>query len=193
MARLTAGVIQGLMGWSEHVVGYVPRVVEHVRRPSCKEVKGMLLVGIAVFLICAVGALIALAGTLVMALPGRPLPWPVHLMRRAAPAAGLAAAAVYSLGFFDIAVSEHEFGDGADSVPAPACRDGFGSEVRRHLTHHQSSYLPLRFDCFLDDGTFYPSNPDYGWMNWASLSLALSGVLLAVGARCAADFRRAAA
>ncbi|MFF4790727.1 hypothetical protein ACFY2M_13340 [Streptomyces sp. NPDC001276] len=153
----------------------------------------MLLVGIAVFLVCVVGALIALAGTLVMALPGRPLPWPVHLMRRAALTAGLAGAAVYSLGFFAIAVSEREFGNGADSVPAPACRDGFGSEVRQNLTHHQSSYLPLRFDCILDDGTVYPSNRHYGWMNWASLSLALSGVLLAVGARYAADFRQAAA
>ncbi|WP_445526331.1 hypothetical protein [Streptomyces cyslabdanicus] len=153
----------------------------------------LALGGVAVFLVGAVGALIALVRALVMALPGRPRPWPAHLMRRAALTVGLAAAAIYALGLLDVALSEHEFGNGADSVPAPACRDGFDSEIRRHLTHHQPSYLPLGFDCFLDDGTVYSSNPNYGWMNWTSMSLALSGALLAVGARHLTDDRRAAA
>ncbi|MFI8093479.1 hypothetical protein ACIF9R_35085 [Streptomyces sp. NPDC086080] len=85
--------------------------------------------------------------------------------------------------------SEQAFGDGADSIPAPACRDGFDEETRQGLSHHRSSYLPLRFDCVRDDGSVYPSDPDYVWMNWASASLALASVLLAVGAAYAAGSR----
>ncbi len=148
-----------------------------------------MLVGLGISAVCAVGALIAAAGVVAMAFPGRPEPWPVLVLRRAATTAAWAAVSVYSLGFFDVAMSEHEFGDGADSVPAPACRDGFAPETVQGLSHHRSSYLPLRFDCVRDDGTVYSSDSAYVWMNWASASLALSAALLAIGAGYATEIR----
>ncbi|MEU0219741.1 hypothetical protein ABZ281_33710 [Streptomyces sp. NPDC006265] len=145
--------------------------------------------GFGVSIACAVGALVAGAGVVAMALPGRPEPWPVHLLRRAAVTAAWAAAAVYSLGFFSVLVAEHAFGDGADSIPAPACRDGFDEATREGLSHHRSSYLPLRFDCVRDDGSVYSSDPGYAWMNGASASLALSAALFAIGAGYASELR----
>lgn len=150
-----------------------------------------MLLGLGLFVVCAVGALVAAAGVVSAALPGRPGPWTVHLPRRAAAAAAWAAAAVYSLGFFGVVASEQAFGDGADSIPAPACRDGFDEETRQGLTHHRSSYLPLRFDCVRDDGSVHPSDPDHVWMNWASASPALSAALLAAAAAHATGRYRA--
>ncbi|WP_248504981.1 hypothetical protein [Streptomyces sp. D2-8] len=145
--------------------------------------------GFGVSVACAVGALVAGAGVVAMAFPGRPEPWPVHLMRRAAAMAAWAAAAVYSLGFFTVLVSESAFGDGADSVPAPACRDGFDLETRQGLSHHRSSYLPLRFDCVREDGSVYSSESAYQWMNGASASLALAAALLFIGTGYADELR----
>ncbi|MFI7140546.1 hypothetical protein ACIBQ5_23235 [Streptomyces massasporeus] len=138
---------------------------------------------------CAVGALIAGLGVVAMAFPGRPEPWPNHLMRRAGATAAWAAAAVYSLGLFGVPASQHAFGDGADSIPAPACRDGFDEATREGLNHHRSSYLPLRFDCVRDDGSVYSSDSDYGWMNATSAVLALAAALLFIGAGCATELR----
>ncbi|WJV44309.1 hypothetical protein [Streptomyces flavofungini] len=47
--------------------------------------------GFGVPALCGIGALVAAAGVAAMALPGRPEPWPVHLMRRAATMAACAA------------------------------------------------------------------------------------------------------
>ncbi|MEV5351850.1 hypothetical protein [Streptomyces sp. NPDC052693] len=148
-----------------------------------------MLVGLGLAAVCAVAALVAAAGALAMALPGRPEPWSVQLMRRAAAAAAWAAAAVYSLGLFSVLDSESAFGDGANSVPAPACRDGFAPATIEGLSHHRSSYLPLRFDCVRDDGSVYASDPSYGWMNGATAVLALSAALLAIGAGYASELR----
>ncbi|MFJ5996136.1 hypothetical protein [Streptomyces sp. NPDC092370] len=145
--------------------------------------------GFGISAACAVGALVAAAGVVAMALPGRPRPWPVHLMRRAAGAAAWAAAAVYSQGAFTVLMSEQAFGDGANSMPAPACRDGFDPATVEGLSHHRSSYLPLRFDCVREDGSVYAGDPDYVWMNWASASLALSAALLVIGAGYASELR----
>ncbi|WP_406358042.1 hypothetical protein OHB56_36150 [Streptomyces sp. NBC_01635] len=97
--------------------------------------------------------------------------------------------AVYSLGLSGVLLSEHAFGNGADSIPAPACRDGFDAETRQGLSHHRSSYLPLRFDCVRDDGTVYSSDPSYLWMNWATASLTLVAALLVIGAGYATELR----
>ncbi|MFF5157488.1 hypothetical protein ACFY3N_14720 [Streptomyces sp. NPDC000348] len=148
-----------------------------------------VLLGLGLSVVCAVGALVAAAGAVAMALPGRPQPWATRLLRRTAATAAWAAAAVYSLGFFSVMASEQAFGDGADSIPAPACRDGFDAETTQGLSHHRSAYLPLRFDCVRDDGTLYSSDPDYVWMNRASASLALTAALLVTGAGCASGFR----
>nr|WP_298566145.1 hypothetical protein [uncultured Streptomyces sp.] len=148
-----------------------------------------MLVGLGISAACAVAALLAAAGAVAVALPGRPEPWSVHLMRRAAAAAAWAAAAVYSLGFFAVLNAQLAFNDGANSVPAPACRDGFDPATIEGLSHHRSSYLPLRFDCVRDDGSVYASDPDYGWMNGATAVLALSAALLAIGAGYASELR----
>ncbi|MGV9855607.1 hypothetical protein ACWDWU_43695 [Streptomyces sp. NPDC003442] len=148
-----------------------------------------MIVGLGISALCAFGALIALIGVIAMALPGRPQPWPVHLMRRGAWLAAAAAASVYALGLFAVLASEQEFNNGADSVPAPACREGFDPDTVQHLSHHRSSYLPLRFDCVLDDGTAYSSDPRYAWMNWAALLLALSAAVLAIGAGYVTELR----
>jgi len=148
-----------------------------------------VIVGLGISAVCAFGALIALLGVIAMAFPGRPQPWPVHLMRRAAGLAAFAAASIYSLGLFGVLSSEWETDNGADSSPAPACRDGFAAETVQHLSHYRSSYLPLRFDCVRDDGTAYPSDPGYVWMNWATLSLLLAAALLIVGAGYVSELR----
>ncbi|MFI1417710.1 hypothetical protein ACH4VX_06905 [Streptomyces sp. NPDC020731] len=148
-----------------------------------------MLLGLGLSAVCAVGALIATAGAVAMAFPGRPRPWAAHLLRRTAWAAAWAAAAVYSLGLFSVLASEQAFGDGADSIPAPACRDGFDAETRQGLSHHRSSYLPLRFDCVRYDGTLYSGDPGYVWMNRATVSLALAAALLVIGAGYASEFR----
>lgn len=148
-----------------------------------------MLLGLGLSAVCAVGALIAVAGVVAMALPGRPQPWAAYLLRRAAVTAVCAAAAVHSLGFFSVVASEQAFGDGADSIPAPACRDGFDAETGQGLSHHRSSYLPLRFDCVRDDGSVYSSDPGYVWMNRATVSLALAAVLLVIGAGRASKVR----
>ncbi|MFF8232874.1 hypothetical protein [Streptomyces caelestis] len=148
-----------------------------------------MLIGLGISAACAIGALIAAAGVLAMALPGRPEPWPRHLLGRAAAMAAWAAVSVYSLGLFTVWDSEQAFSDGTASVPAPACLDGFDPATVQGLTHHRSSYLPLRFDCVRDDGTVYSSDSFYGWMNWASLSCALAAALFAVGAGYATELR----
>ncbi|WP_246097774.1 hypothetical protein [Streptomyces botrytidirepellens] len=148
-----------------------------------------MILGLGISATCALGALIALLGVIAMAFPGRPEPWPEHLMRRAAGLAAFAAASIYSLGLFGVLASEHETDNGANSSPAPACRDGFAADTVRHLSHHRSSYLPLRFDCVRDDGTTYPSEPAYVWMNWTTLFLLLSCAVLIVGAGYASEFR----
>ncbi|MFI8187808.1 hypothetical protein ACIF8T_03215 [Streptomyces sp. NPDC085946] len=148
-----------------------------------------MIIGLGLSALCALGAAVALAGVVAMALPGRPLPWPEHLMRRAAWLAFCAAASVYLLGFFGVLASEAAFGDGAGSVPAPACQEGFAPETVRGLSHHRSSYLPLRFDCVREDGSSYPSDPDYSWMNQAAFLLALSGALLALAAAYTQEWR----
>lgn len=148
-----------------------------------------MLLGLGPFVVRAVGALVAAAGAVAMALPGRPQPWSTRLPRRAAAAAAWAAAAVHSLGFFSVLASEQAFGDGADSIPAPACRDGFDEETRQGLSHHRSSYLPLRFDCVRHDGSVHSGDPGYVWMNRATASLALAAVLLVIGAGFTTEVR----
>jgi hypothetical protein len=148
-----------------------------------------VLIGLGISAVCAIGALVAAAGVVAMAFPGRPEPWLPLLLRRAATMAAWAAVSVYSLGFFAVLHSEWEFGEGASSVPARACLDGFATDTIEGLSHHRSSYLPLRFDCVRDDGTVYSSDPGYGWMNGATAGLALSAALLAIGAGYATELR----
>ncbi|MFF6809822.1 hypothetical protein ACFZAG_08045 [Streptomyces sp. NPDC012403] len=148
-----------------------------------------MLSGLGLSAVCAAGALIAAVGIVAMAFHGRPRPRAAHLLRRAAGTAEWAAAAVHSPGFLSVLMSEQAFGDGADSIPAPACRDGFDAETGQGLSHHRSSYLPLRFDRVRHDGTVYSGDPGHVRMNGATLSLALAAALLGIGAGHASEFR----
>ncbi|MEU7468673.1 hypothetical protein AB0A94_08960 [Streptomyces sp. NPDC044984] len=148
-----------------------------------------MLSGLGLSAVCAVGARVAAVGVVAVAFPGRPQPWATRPPRRAAATAAWAAAAVYSPGLFSVLASEQAFGDGADSIPAPACRDGFDAGTRQGLSHHRSSYLPLRFDCVRDDGSVHSTDPDHVWMNRASASLALTTALLVIDAGRAPGFR----
>ncbi|MCO4697778.1 hypothetical protein LRR80_03846 [Streptomyces sp. RO-S4] len=137
--------------------------------------------GFASSLVCAIAVLISAARAAAMALPGRPQPWPDHLLRRSTATLGWAAGAVYALGLAGVAWAEAEVGDGADSTPAPACRFDFNPETVEGLSHHRASYLPLRFDCVREDGSVYVSDPDLVWLNWTSAALALTAALLFLG------------
>lgn len=149
----------------------------------------LALLGFALFLVCAIAVLISAARAAAMALPGRPQPWPDHLLRRTAATLGWAAGAVYALGLAGVAWSEAEVGDGANSTPAPACREGFAPETIEGLTHHRASYLPLRFDCVREDGSVYVSDPDLVWMNWTWAALALTAALLFLGMHYRTELR----
>jgi hypothetical protein len=107
---------------------------------------------LAVSFLAAAGALAALVGILGVPLPGRPEPWRPHLIRRATWPAGAGAGAVHSLGLAGVAGSVSDFGDGADSVPAPACRTDFPPQTVAGLSHHRASYLPPAFTCVREDG-----------------------------------------
>ncbi|MFI0503040.1 hypothetical protein ACH3WN_09235 [Streptomyces albogriseolus] len=149
----------------------------------------LALPAFALSLVCAIAVLISAARAAAMALPGRPRPWPDHVLRRVAATLGWAAGAVYALGLAGVAWSEAEVGDGADSTPAPACRMGFAPETIEGLTHHRASYLPLRFDCVREDGSVYVSDPDLLWMNWTWAVLALTAALLFLGMHYRTELR----
>ncbi|MFI6375028.1 hypothetical protein [Streptomyces sp. NPDC050546] len=148
-----------------------------------------MLIGLCISAACALGALVAAAGVVAMAFPGRPEPWLPLLLRRAAAMFAWAAVSVYSLGLFAVLDSEWEFGEGASSVPVRACLDGFGPDTIEGLSHHRSSYLPLRVDCVREDGTVYAGDSFLAWMNRASASFVLSAAVLAIGAGYAAGLR----
>lgn len=149
----------------------------------------IMLLAFLAFLAAAIGVLAAFIAFLGAVLPGRPEPWRRHVPRRAAWLAAAGAAAVYFLGLADVAASEEQVGDGADSVPAPACRDDEPPETVDGLVDHRASYLPPAFTCVRADGSTYSASPSYAWMNPTAAVLALSAALLAVGAGYTSEAR----
>lgn len=150
----------------------------------------IMLLALLVAFAAAIGAVFALIAVLGAVLPGRPEPWRRHLTRRAAWLAAAGATVVYFWGLAGVTASEDAFGDGADSVPAPACRgDEFPRETVEGLTHHRASYLPLAFDCVREDGSTYSADPAYAWMNPTAAALAGSAALLAIGEGYATERR----
>ncbi|MFF0199565.1 hypothetical protein [Streptomyces sp. NPDC005017] len=148
-----------------------------------------MLLALPAFLAAALGIVLASVGVLTAVLPGRPGPWRPLLARRAAWLAAAGAAAVYFWGLASVGAAEHGFGNGADSVPAPACRDDFPPETVAGLSHHRASYLPLAFDCVRADGGTYSAEPSYAWMNPTAAGLGLTAALLAIGAGYATEPR----
>ncbi|MEU0332030.1 hypothetical protein [Streptomyces sp. NPDC006193] len=112
-----------------------------------------------------------------VALPGRRPDWPQDLLRWGAWMAGSAAVIVYLLGAGTVAFSVHEASSGADSTPAYECRDDVPAG---RLVGQTASWVPLRFDCVLDDGSTVPSSPAYFWINTLVVGLVLAAVACGV-------------
>ncbi|GHI02262.1 hypothetical protein Scel_05830 [Streptomyces cellostaticus] len=131
--------------------------------------------------------LIAVAVKLVSAaLPGRRPDWRSDLLRWSAWMTGSGAVILYVLGAGAVAFAVHESSSGADSTPSQDCRDDHRAG---HLVGQTASWLPLRFDCVLDDGGTYPSSPAYTWINTLVAVLGLASIALVVANGYAAERR----
>ncbi|MFI9586768.1 hypothetical protein ACIHCQ_34185 [Streptomyces sp. NPDC052236] len=133
--------------------------------------------------------LIAVAVKLIsVALPGRRTDWSVDLLRWCVGMAAAAAVGLCVLGLGMVQFEEHDSQSGADSTPSHSCRDVPPSTME-HLFGQQPSYLPLGFDCVLDDGTTYPSSDIYAWMNALIVGFGVGAVVLAVAGGFVAERR----
>ncbi|MET7283892.1 hypothetical protein ABZS29_37020 [Kribbella sp. NPDC005582] len=88
----------------------------------------------------------------------------------------------YALGVSLVALAEGESAHGAESSPAPACRQASPTQVA-HVVDHWASYLPPRFDCRLDDGTTYSAGVVPTGLMPVVLIAALATAGLTVAAR----------
>jgi hypothetical protein len=83
----------------------------------------------------------------------------------------------YVLGAAAVLLAQSEADHGTDSSPAPACRQaGLGTVTERH----RAGYLPLRFDCVLDDGTTRSAGVVAGWLTPVTVVLMATGLGLSV-------------
>ena len=112
-------------------------------------------------------------------LPGRRTGAAMDLLRWCAVMAAVAAAGLYFIGLGAVDFAAHESESGTDSAPSPSCRD-VAPGIREHLTGYRPSYLPLGFDCVLDDGTTYAGSGIYAWMNSLIVAFGLGAVVLLV-------------
>ncbi|MEV5611531.1 hypothetical protein [Streptomyces sp. NPDC052225] len=115
-----------------------------------------------------------------VALPGRRAAWGRDLLRWCAVMAAAAAVLVYVIGLGLVQWAATEAASGANSAPAEPCRH-LGSETLGHLAGHEPSYLPLGFDCVLDDGTLVAGSGGYLGFNAVAAAFALTAVLLLIG------------
>ncbi|MET7369464.1 hypothetical protein ABZS61_27105 [Streptomyces sp. NPDC005566] len=114
-------------------------------------------------------------------LPGRRADWSVDLLRWCA---GMSVAAVVGLcawGVGTVQLLTHESESGANSSPSPACREALPTAVE-NISGYRPSYVPLGFDCVLNDGTTYPSSSGYAWANALIVGFGVSAVVLVVAA-----------
>ncbi|WP_432136500.1 MULTISPECIES: hypothetical protein [unclassified Streptomyces] len=121
--------------------------------------------------VIAVALVVKLASA---ALPGRRPDWAVDLLRWVAGLGVAAGVCLYLVGVGAVSLVDHESKSGADSSPSQECRD-VPSETRKHLVGSRPSYLPLAFDCVLDDGSTYPSDGSYTWFNRLSAGCLVGG------------------
>ncbi|MFF4396198.1 hypothetical protein [Streptomyces sp. NPDC001480] len=137
------------------------------------------LLSIAVWLAVPLWVIAVIVKLVSVVLPGRRPDRRPGLLRWSAWMAGWAAVILYLLGAGAVAFSVHESSSGADSTPALECRDDFPPGV---LVGQTASWVPLRFDCVLADGSTHPSSPAYFWINAFVVGLGLAAVVLAVSA-----------
>jgi len=151
----------------------------------------LTLLGVAAVLTIPVWLIAVVVKLVSVALPRRRADWAVDLLRWGAVMAAVAAADLYliGLGLVRFAVSQSE--SGTDSAPSPLCRDEMPGAIER-IAGYEPSYVPLGFDCVLDDGTTYPGSGVYAWMNGLVLAFGLAAVVLRWAGRYVAE-RRAGA
>ncbi|MFJ8006693.1 hypothetical protein [Streptomyces fagopyri] len=140
-----------------------------------------ILLGLAALLATPIWAIAVVVMLLSVALPGRRPDWGVRTLRWGAAMTAAAAVLLLFMGLGAVEQSDNESRSGADSSPAPACRDA-APHLQEHLVGRRASYLPPVFDCVLDDGTTYPSSEGYAWLNGLVVTFAVASVLLAMGA-----------
>ncbi|MEU1406449.1 hypothetical protein ABZ471_29505 [Streptomyces sp. NPDC005728] len=138
------------------------------------------LLAVPVWLIAAVFKLVSAA------VPGRRPDRRSELLRWSAWMTGSGAVILYLLGAGAVGFAVHESSSGADSTPSHDCRDDYRAD---HLVGQTASWLPLRFDCVLDDGGTYPSSPAYAWVNALVAVLGLASIALIVANGYAAERR----
>ncbi|MEU6444685.1 hypothetical protein [Streptomyces sp. NPDC047046] len=146
----------------------------------------LLLVPLAALALCGV-VFAALFKAVSLALPGGAPRERGALARWGARLLAVLAVSVYVLGaglvLFDVNESSH----GADSSPAPACRD-VDAATAEGLWSARHSYLPLGFTCVRQDGSTYAGEPVLRWCNGVGLG-GLVGAVLLSGTAVAASRR----
>ena len=105
-------------------------------------------------------------------------------LRMAALLAGSGAVSVYVWGILHVtwAVMEAEDG-GTDSSPLIPCREA-GVPIIDHVRGYDVDFVPLRFQCQLDDGSAYTTSAVPAYVNPAAALLGLTAVICG---RLAAD------
>ncbi|MBV2355248.1 hypothetical protein KUM39_12850 [Streptomyces sp. J2-1] len=144
------------------------------------------LLGSGAQFLAPVWALVVLGKAVSVALPGRRPDWRTDLLRWWAWAGAAGALIAYLTGAFSVSAAVSQSSHGADSTPAQECRD---DPRAGHVVGQRHSWLPLRFDCVLDDGTSYPGDPWIFWANALAAALALSAALAAIGLGYVAELR----
>jgi len=97
-------------------------------------------------------------------------------LRLAALLACSGAVTLYVWGMLHVlwAVMDAEDG-GTESSPPRQCRER-GDQIASHFIGYDVGYIPLRFDCQLDDGTTFTNSAVPGYVNPATALLGLTAV-----------------
>ncbi|MEV0254047.1 hypothetical protein AB0H82_07195 [Streptomyces sp. NPDC050732] len=111
-----------------------------------------------------------------VALPGRRPDWGRDLLCWSAGMAAAAAVITYTIGLGSVQWEASEAESGASSSPAVPCRSLPPGTLDR-LAGHEPSYVPLGFDCLLDDGSVVAGSGPYTLLNAVAAAFALAAVL----------------
>ncbi|WAL93279.1 hypothetical protein [Streptomyces sp. Je 1-369] len=117
-----------------------------------------------------------------VALPGRRPDWARDLLGWSSGMAAVGAVITYAIGLGSVQWHASEAESGAGSSPAVPCRS-LPPDALDRLAGHEPSYVPLGFDCLLDDGSVVAGSGSYTLLNAAAAAFALAAVvaLIAVG------------
>ncbi|MFJ5091110.1 hypothetical protein [Streptomyces sp. NPDC088674] len=140
----------------------------------------VLFVPLAALALCGV-VVAVLVKAVSLALPGGRPRGRRELTAWSARVLALAAVSVYVIGAGLVQLDDHESRSGADSSPAPACRDVDPATVAG-LRDSRASYLPLGFTCLREDGSTYAGEPVLRWFNGIGLGGVAGAVLLGAAA-----------